>query len=70
MSLNILKYDDIYVSSKLNKTAFLLDKTEYSEIGQKEKLDPSESWTVPFLTGHKYKIHFGVTGINFENINF
>lgn len=27
------------------------------------------STTVPFITGHKYRIHWGKTGLNFENMN-
>jgi len=26
------------------------------------------SWTLPWVTGHKYKIHWAVTGIDFEKI--
>lgn len=25
-------------------------------------------WAIPFITGHKYKIHFGKTGIDYEKL--
>ena len=32
------------------------------------KLDPANGWAVPFVTGHKYKIHFGMTGLDYEEL--
>jgi len=25
-------------------------------------------WTVPFVTGHKYKIHWGTVGLDFDRM--
>ena len=50
------------------KTAHIKDKKNFSTIIFKSKLDPKNGWATPFVTGHKYRIHFGMTGINFENL--
>lgn len=70
MGLKVLKFDDSLFTSMDAPTyqAHLDDKTQYSTIIFKEKLDPSNGWATPFVTGHKYKIHFGMTGLNFENL--
>lgn len=33
----------------------------------KKSGDPGSAYTIPFITGHKYKFHWG-TGLNFENL--
>jgi hypothetical protein len=70
MGLKVLKFDDNLFTSMDAPTyqAHLDDKSQYSTIIFKEKLDPSNGWATPFVTGHKYKIHFGMTGLNFENL--
>jgi hypothetical protein len=70
MALKVLKYDDSLFTAMdaLTYQAHLDDKTQYSTIIYKPKLDPSNGWATPFVTGHKYKIHFGMTGLNFENL--
>jgi len=39
-------------------------------VGQKPALDPSYGWVIPFVTGHKYKVHWGVTGLDFTSMAF
>jgi hypothetical protein len=34
----------------------------------KESGDPSNGWATPFVTGHKYKISFGMTGLDYEKL--
>lgn len=34
----------------------------------KKSLDPKNGWATPFVTGHKYKIHFGMTGLDYEKL--
>jgi len=34
----------------------------------KEKLDLKSGWATPLVTGHKYKIHFGMTGLDYEEL--
>jgi hypothetical protein len=50
------------------KIAHVKDKTNFSTIIFKAKKDPANGWAVPFVTGHSYRVHFGMTGINFENL--
>lgn len=66
MGFKVLRYDDDIVAEYSNMTDYLNNKTEYSTIVYKKKLDPSNGWAVPFVTGHKYKIHFGMTGLDYE----
>lgn len=44
--------------------AYIDDEGNYGTIEWKV-----EGWGVPFVTGHKYKIHFGKIGTNFENLD-
>jgi hypothetical protein len=45
------------------------DRAKYSEIKNRAKLDPSTHWTIPFVTGHKYKISYGSVGLDFEKMS-
>jgi hypothetical protein len=65
MNMNILKFDDAYVTAQ--PSTYEDDVVNFSSIKYKTKLDPSGSWTVPYVTGHKYKVHIG-SGLNFENM--
>lgn len=71
MSFKVLRYDDslfLENGGSLNKTEYLLDKTTYGSFEFRLNLDPSNGWSVPFVTGHKYKIHWGETGLDFEQM--
>jgi hypothetical protein len=70
MGFKILKYDDNLFSGmdEVAKIAHVKDKTNFSTIIFKPKSDPMAGWATPFVTGHKYRIHFGMTGLNFENL--
>lgn len=57
MYMKVLRYDDDFLAS-LNKTAYELDRSKYSNLEFIPKKNPSNSWTYPFVTGHKYKIHW------------
>lgn len=58
----ILKYDDDFLLT--------VDKEEY--VGTKDNYhsEPQfkDAWTLPFATGHKYKIHWGNNGLDFDNM--
>lgn len=43
-------------------------KDYYSTVKFKDKLDPVNSWTFPFVTGHEYKIHWVNTGVDFTKM--
>jgi hypothetical protein len=48
--------------------AYILDRENYGTINFKPKLSPKNSWAVPMITGHKYKIHWAKTGLDFEQM--
>ena len=48
--------------------AYILNQENYGTIAFKPKLKPKNSWAVPMITGHKYKIHWGTTGLDFEQM--
>ena len=55
--MKILPFDDSLWDNR-NKTAYILDHSNYSPITFKPKKDPVENWAIPFVTGHKYKVHW------------
>lgn len=59
MPIYIAKWDDSVVSSQQNLTTYLYDKKEFTKWAQKPFRDPSDAWTLPFVTGHKYRVHWG-----------
>jgi hypothetical protein len=64
--MKITKWDDSLVGS--NETLYLssLDNTtDISIIPFKPKLDPMNGWAVPFVTNHKFKIHWRY-GLDFD----
>jgi co-chaperonin GroES (HSP10) len=64
MPLNLLKLDTPEYTA-LNKTngtevnQYLADSSKYGFVPFKAKLDPSNAWAVPMVTGHKYRAHWG-----------
>jgi len=66
--LKILPWDDEVLATKPNVTEYMLDKEAHTVSYWKSKLDPSEAWTAVFVTGHKYKLSWGNTGIDFEKM--
>ena len=70
MGLKIVKYDDETLNSmdEASKITYLATKTNFAAIPFKPKLKPKSAWATPFVTGHKYRFHFGETGINFESL--
>jgi len=37
-------------------------------VAYQKKKKPADSWAVPFVLGHKYKIHWGATGLDFDSM--
>ena len=63
--MKILPYDDeIFAQPGFNKTAYLLNRTNYGNMMFRDLTNPKNSWAVPFVTGHKYKFSFGEAGID------
>jgi hypothetical protein len=68
MDLKVLKYDNALSLSPVDLKAYIDDTTNYSKVFFKLYKNP-EGWAVPFVTNHKYKIHFQ-TGLDFMTANF
>lgn len=77
MGFYVLRYDDdVRAEYGDNVTAYLGgNRTNYTEVKSyhsllpfKEKQDPGNGWAVPFVTGYKYKIHFGAVGLDYEEL--
>lgn len=66
-----MKYDDAVIPDNVNglKT-HIEDRENYTKFKWLPKTDPDQTWTLPFVTGHKYKISFGDSGLNYEKIKF
>lgn len=65
MGFRITPYDDSLFSDKTgtlpsaSEKEYLLNKTKAGVIFFKDMQDPFNGWGTPFVTGHKYKIHWG-----------
>ena len=71
MGFRILQWDDdlINAMSPEELTSYIDDKPGYGMAYFKEKLDPVETWTIGYVTGHKYKIHWGQTGLDWDTVS-
>jgi len=72
MPLKVLPYDDdlwLENGGPHNKTEYMLNRSNYGHFNFRPKEKPMNSWAVPFVTGHKYKIHWGEAGIDFEQMS-
>ena len=66
--MKVTRWDDSLVGS--DKAAYiqgLNNDTDISTIVFKVSLDPKNGWAVPYVTGHKYKIHWR-NGIDFTQM--
>jgi hypothetical protein len=55
--MNVLKWDDSILGT-VNLTEYV-NSNNYTIVPFKDKLNPSNAWAIPFVTGHKYKINWG-----------
>ena len=46
---------------------YLDDGSNYSNVPYKLKQDPSSAWAMPFVTGHRYRIHWE-SGLDFDKM--
>lgn len=70
MGMKVLRYDDAQIAEYSNATEYLLNKTEYATMLFLMKAKPNKAWATPFVTGHKYKLHWGQTGLDWERMEF
>jgi hypothetical protein len=69
MAMKVIRWDDhLFTTGGYNKTAYRWNKTEHSSFLFKDGVDPSNGWAVPFITNAKYKVHWGLTGLDFEEM--
>jgi hypothetical protein len=75
MGMKFLRYDDaeygdLYKDATTNFTPpYLFNQTNWGTNPWKEKKSPGNSNTVAIVTGHKYRVSWGKTGLDFENLN-
>jgi len=70
MSLKVLKWDDSITSamSETELDTYVKTKSNWDHFNFKLKQNPFASTTGAFIIGHKYRIHWGQTGIDFEDM--
>lgn len=66
VGFKILPYDDdvINAMSETELEDYLLDRDNYGSQNYMK-----DQWALPLVTGHKYKFHIGLTGVNWEFMN-
>lgn len=71
MGFRIKSWDDEIIDNMDNETltAYVDNKTDYGMAYFKESLKPSNSWTIGYVTGYKYKIHWGQTGLDWDTMS-
>ena len=71
MGFRIKSWDDEIINYMDNETltAYVDNKTDYGMAYFKESLKPSNSWTIAYVTGYKYKIHWGQTGLDWDTMS-
>lgn len=71
MTFKVIVYDDDLLDpmTEEERTAYIENKENYGFIIQKEGSNPSNAWTAAYVTGHKYKVHFGEAGLDFMSMN-
>jgi hypothetical protein len=68
MHMNVLLYDDDILGAQSSVADYELDRSMYSRIEYKMKLNPMSSWPSPYITGHKYKVSWGGSGLDFTDM--
>jgi hypothetical protein len=65
-----MKHDDILFENmdKYQYVDFAKKNENYSELEFRAKERPNDSWAIPLVTGHQYRIKWGTRGINFEGM--
>lgn len=71
MGFRIKSWDDEIILGMTDEelTAYVDNKTDYGMAYFKESLKPMNSWTIGYVTGYKYKIHWGQTGLDWDSMS-
>jgi len=69
MAMRVLPFDDeIFANGTVNKTEYILNRTNHGIVKFRPKLDPMNNWAIPLITGHKYRLSWGSSGIDWEQM--
>lgn len=70
MGFRVLNWDDDLIKpmSSTQLTEYIDKKSGYGMVYWKEKLKPMSNWAIGYVTGHKYKVHWGQTGLDFDSM--
>jgi len=67
--MKVLNYDDeLLPEDPAELETYLKDADRYGVVDYRDKTDPSKSWAIPFVTGHKYKAHWGIVGLDWDGM--
>jgi len=67
--MKVLPFDDeLFANGTINKTQYVLNRTNYGRVSFKEKSDPMNGWPVPLITGHKYRVSWGDSGQDWDQM--
>jgi hypothetical protein len=72
MEMKITKFeatDEAAMKANGTLEAYLDNNDNYSQVIWKEKLKPMNGWAIPFVTNHRYRIHWR-QGLDFERMKF
>ncbi|CDW80878.1 ipt tig domain containing protein [Stylonychia lemnae] len=58
MEMKVLKFDDNLYTDKYDFITTRNYLTDYSIVPFRPKINPVNHWAMPYVTGHKYKIHW------------
>jgi len=69
MAIKITQYDTSVIDAMTpeDKTLYVDDVTSWSAVPFKSKLKPTNGWAVPFVTGHRYRVHWA-EGLDFTRM--
>ena len=70
MEMKIAKYeaaDEAAMRANGTLEEYLDNNDNYSQVIFKEKLKPKNGWAIPFVTGHRYHVHWR-QGLDFERM--
>lgn len=63
-----MPYDEDYIAGRTNITDDMLRKTEFGTVNWKEGKNPNAAWTWPLVTGHRYHIHWSISGLDWTDM--
>jgi hypothetical protein len=71
MNLRIAKYDDSVMNAltPTAKTTYLKTEENFSSVFMKAKKHPLNSWTVAFVTGHKYRFYWDKGQLDYSTMD-